>query len=287
MNAKTVLRERAFACEMDYFAVAPAARFIHLPKGRRPEDLLSGARSVIVMGRRIPQGPLTAHENAFEGKRIHILSFTMYAVNKINNMLNQAALKIARQIEREYGELAMPVPAGEPHDEENWQSVFPNRMAAYCAGLGDLGWNGFVLTPDAGPRVMWVSLITTLDLDADPVYNGERLCDHTRCNVCVEVCPVFALSSRESLEVDAVDAKAEVGLRNKPLCRCAVKGLVKGTPGRLQNDIPHNNRMQTMEDWYQLTKKDDPWQRMEFNHGNYCLRCMTQCPAGRKDIADG
>ena len=38
-----------------------------------------------------------------------------------------------------------------------------------------------------------------------------------------------------------------------------------------------------MEDWYQLTKKDDPWQRMEFNHDNYCLRCMTQCPIGMKE----
>lgn len=283
MTAKELLRIRAQQCEMDYFGVAPVSRFQNLPEGHRPGDLLPGAQSVIVLGRRIPQGPLTAHEQAFEGKRIQILSFTMYCVNKMHNMLDYAALKVARKIEQDYGEVAMPTPAGEPHDEEAWQSVLSNRYAAYCAGLGELTWSGFVATPEAGPRVMWVSIITTMKLEADPIYHGEKLCDHNKCNACVEACPVFALSSKERVEVDTGDSHTAYGKRNKPLCRCAVKGLVKGTPGRLQNDIPHNCRMRNMEDWYQLTKKDDPWQRMEFNHGNYCLRCMTQCPIGRKE----
>lgn len=283
MSAKEALRIRALECEMDYFGVAPVSRLANLPEGHRPTDLLPDAKSVIVLGRKIPQGPLTAHEQAFEGKRIQILSYTMYCVNKMNNMLNYAALKVARKIEQDYGAVAMPVPAGEPHDEEAWMGVMSNRYAAYCAGLGEMTWSGFVATPEAGPRVMWVSIVTTLELKPDELYHGERLCDHTKCNTCVEACPVFALSETETVEVDVGDARTVYGKRNKPLCRCAVKGLVKGTPGRLQNDIPHNNRMRNMEDWYQLTKKDDPWQRMEFNHGNYCLRCMTQCPIGREE----
>lgn len=175
------------------------------------------------------------------------------------------------------------MPSNGPHNEEDWMGTLSNCYAAMCAGLGEMTWSGHVATPEAGPRVMWVSIITTLELEPDPLYAGKKLCDHSRCNVCVEACPVFALSKTETVDVDVVDGKTFYGKRNKPLCRCAVKGLVKGTPGRLQNDIPHNNRMKNMEDWYQLTKKDDPWQRMEFNHGNYCLRCMTQCPIGMKE----
>lgn len=283
---KEALRRRAWECEMDYFGVSPAERLSFLPEGHRPEDLLPGAKSVVVLGRAIPQGPLTAHNQAFEGKRIQILSFTMYCVNKINNMLNYAALKTARMIEHQYRAVALPVPAGEPHDEEKWMGVMSNRIAAWCAGLGEMTWSGFPATPEHGPRIMWVSIVTTLELEPDPVYAGPRLCDPAQCHVCSEVCPVHALSQSEAVTIGARGAQASYGRRNKPLCRCAVKGLVKGTPGRLQNDIPHNNRMRNMEDWYQLTKKDDPWQRMEFNHGNYCLRCMTQCPIGMRKEED-
>lgn len=125
--------------------------------------------------------------------------------------------------------------------------------------------------------------MTDLELEADSFYSGERLCRYPECRICVDCCPAHALSDTECVHVNAGGYETDYAKRDKPKCRCAVKGLVKGTPGRLQNDIPHNNRMKNMEDWYQLTKKDDPWQRMEFNHDNYCLRCMTQCPIGMKE----
>ncbi len=281
MNVKEILRQKAKDWEMDYFGVSSVQRLSNLPAGRRPEDILPDAKSVLVFGKKIPQGPLTAHKQAFEGKRIQILSFTIYCVNKINNMLNVAALKLTRTLENEFGSVAVPVPAGEPHDEEQWMGVMSNRYAAYCAGLGEMTWSGFVATPENGPRVMWVSVITDLALEADPIYQGPKLCDRAACDICISVCPVKALSATEAVRVDVGDAVTCYAKRDKPLCRCAVKGLVKGTPGRLQNDIPMKSRMRSMEDWYRLTTKDDSWQRMEFNHGNYCLRCMTECPIGQ------
>lgn len=282
MYIKEQLQAYAKEFEMDYFGVASVERFSGLPQGKRPEDIFTGAKSVIAMGKKIPQGPLTSHENAFAGKRIQILSFTIYCVNKINGELNTAAMKLAKRIENELGKTAVPIPAGEPHEEEKWMGVMSNRYAAYCAGLGEMVWSGFVATPEAGPRVMWVSLITDLELESDALYHGVKLCNREACSACIEACPVHALSREEEILIEVDGTQSYYGARNKPLCRCAVKGLVKGTPGRLQNDVPHNRDMKNMEDWYQLTKKDDPWQRMEFNHGNYCLRCMTQCPIGRE-----
>lgn len=283
MNPRERLHRRAQEWDMDYFGVAPAARLAHLPEGRRPADLVPGAKSVVVLGKKIPQGPLTAHRQAFEGKRIQILSFTIYCINKINTMLNVAAVMVSRTIEGEYGCMALPVPAGEPHDEEQWMGVMSNRYAAYCAGLGEMTWSGFVATPEAGPRILWVSIVTDMELEPDELYRGPRLCRHEQCRICVSVCPVQALSPTETELIKVDGVVTGYGKRDKPLCRCAVKGLVKGTPGRLQNDIPMKRQMGSMEDWYRLTKKDDPWQRMEFNHGNYCLRCMTECPVGRDE----
>lgn len=173
------------------------------------------------------------------------------------------------------------MPSNGPHNEEDWMGTLSNP--AMCAGLGEMTWSGHVATPKHGPRVRWVTVLTDLELEADSFYSGERLCRYPECRICVDCCPAHALSDTECVHVNAGGYETDYAKRDKPKCRCAVKGLVKGTPGRLQNDIPHNNRMKNMEDWYQLTKKDDPWQRMEFNHGNYCLRCMTQCPIGMKE----
>jgi epoxyqueuosine reductase QueG len=280
MDIKQELRNMAVKNEIDYFGVSDIFRMSNLPRGRRPVDFLPAAKSVIVLGKKIPQGPLTAHQNAFNGKRIHILSFTIYCINNLNNRLNVAALKITRHIERQYNKVSMPIPAGEPHDEEQWMGVMSNRYAAFCAGLGEIVWSGFVATPKDGPRIMWVSIITELELEPNPLYSGPRLCDPISCGKCVTICPVKALSARDNITVQIGNFIAGYAKRSKPLCRCATKGLVKGTPGRLQLDVPMNESMKTMEDWYRLTKKDDPWQRMEFNHGNYCLRCMTECPIG-------
>lgn len=35
-------------------------------------------------------------------------------------------------------------------------ALFSNRHAAVAAGLGEIGWNGFCLTPDNGPRQRFV-----------------------------------------------------------------------------------------------------------------------------------
>jgi epoxyqueuosine reductase QueG len=277
MSLRQLLKDIATENGADYFGVSPAARLKNLPDGHRPTDLLPNAQSVIVLGMRIPQGVITAHRQAFEGKRNQIFSFTAYGVRKINDMLSTAAFRVTTAIEKQTGQIAMPIPVGEPHDEELYMGVLSNRYAAVCAGLAQFVYSGFAATKQDGPRVRWVSVVTEALLPYDPVDTGPRLCDPAACRVCTDVCPVQTLGAHGLVTVCIEDFKTTYAARNKALCRCAVSGLVKGTPGRLQADVPN---VKTMEDWHQLSKKDDPWQRMEFNHGNYCLRCMMQCPIG-------
>jgi epoxyqueuosine reductase len=63
------------------------------------------------------------------------------------------------------------------------------------AGLGQLGRNGQLLTPEAGSRCR-ISVITTdapLELDQPVDYGVRKICD--TCNVCVRRCPVGAIPS--------------------------------------------------------------------------------------------
>jgi epoxyqueuosine reductase QueG len=158
-------------------------------------------------------------------------------------------------------------------------SAMSNRYAAVCAGLGEFGWSGFVVTPQDGPRVRWVAIISELELEPDPLYQGDKLCHPETCKKCVEICPAAALSADEETPVEIDGIKMEYAQRNKIKCRCATAGLIKGTPGRMQADLPEE--LKDMAEWNAFSRKDSPWQRMEFSHANYCQRCMVVCPIGR------
>ena len=280
MALKQELQELARANWMRYFGVASVDRFAHMPEGHRPGDLLPGAKSVLVMGMVIPEGAIRANLRAYEGLRHAIFTYVVYGYNKINDQLDWAALQAIFHIEKKEKRKAYGIPASKPRDEKLFMAAMSNRYAAVCAGLGEFGWSGFVLTPENGPRVRWISVITDAEIDPDPLPGGPKLCDPAKCHTCVEVCPTGALSRDKAVQVEIQDYLTSYSLRNKPLCRLATDGLVKGTPGRLQADIPAE--MKTMDDWFALSRKDSPWQRMEITHGNYCHRCMVLCPAGKQ-----
>jgi epoxyqueuosine reductase len=79
---------------------------------------------------------------------------------------------------------------------EAHNSVLGRAMTIHYAleaGLGQLGMNGQLLTPEAGSRCR-LMLITTdapLDLDAPRDYGIEAICDS--CQICVARCPVGAI----------------------------------------------------------------------------------------------
>lgn len=279
MNLKEDLRALVTAENIDYFGVAPVERFRNAPSGHNPCDLLPKAKSVIVLGMRIPAGAIEANNLAYGGLRHAIFSYVAFGYNKVNDNLDRVALQMVLHIEKKHRYKAYPIPAGGPRDEYLMMGAMSNRYAAVCAGLGVFGWSGFVLTAQDGPRVRWVSVVTEAKLEPDPLYEGATLCDRSTCDICVQACPVGALSHHEAVKVEIDEYEVEYSARNKPLCRCATTGLVKGTPGRLQADVPlHLNQV---EEWLSFSKKDDPWQRMEFSRGNYCHRCLIECPVGQ------
>lgn len=70
MNLVTDMKQLALASGMDLVGVASTDRFAQAPIGHHPEDILPGAKAVIVCARRIPNGvldgPATAYHRAME-----------------------------------------------------------------------------------------------------------------------------------------------------------------------------------------------------------------------------
>jgi epoxyqueuosine reductase len=90
-------------------------------------------------------------------------------------------------------------------DDQEGESIFIHYAVA--AGLGQLGLNGQLLTPQAGSRCRISVLYTDapLELDAPVDYGIEGICD--RCQACVRRCPVGAIPAQRKEHRGVTKAK--------------------------------------------------------------------------------
>jgi epoxyqueuosine reductase QueG len=110
----------------------------------------------------------------------------------VNTRLDLIISQIAGKIQQE-GYAAFPVPASKRTDDEGIASFFSHKLAAHCAGLGWIGKSCLLITPDAGPRVRWGSILTNAPLIATGIPMEEQC---GLCRECITACPVHAFSGK-------------------------------------------------------------------------------------------
>lgn len=111
---------------------------------------------------------------------------------------------------------------------------------AVSAGLGELGRNGYVISPDFGPRFRTgvVTTVLPMALDAPIDYHIHDFCNY--CSICAETCPAGAIPAGDKTVVRGVkkwalnsDACLKYWSSN-PEKHLACSLCIK--------DCPHNNR---------------------------------------------
>ena len=208
---------KAWAKQMgaDVVGIAAANRFEGAPPGHGPNDLVPQARSVVVAGIRIPDPIVEYHRYhlKFEGEPPDIAVAAsvenLYHVMghyTIDIMLNTLAVKMANRLEIEAGCRSFPTPntvnTGLGHPVHGlYYQFFSQRHAATRAGLGEFGFSGLVLTPEFGPRVRFVSVITEAELEPDPLIK-EKICLREKCGgsqgpLCLKGCTAGAIQLAE------------------------------------------------------------------------------------------
>jgi epoxyqueuosine reductase QueG len=121
----------------------------------------------------------------------------------VNLALDQIALAVANTIQREgYG--ALPVPASKRSSDEKIAGVFSQKLAAHLAGLGWIGKNCLLVTPDHGPRVRWVTVLTDAPLAPTGTPMKERC---GKCTQCTDACPKKAFTGRAFHEDEPREAR--------------------------------------------------------------------------------
>ena len=178
-----------------------------IPEEFRPRSIFPEANSVIVLG--LPVS-LPVLETA---PSIHY--HELYKT--INTLLDMHGYRLAEWLTRKrhpsvwiprdgYGSISIL--------KERPVAFFSHRHAALLAGLGTFGINNTLLTPDYGPRVRFVSVLTSAEIPPDPLME-ESQC--TRCMQCVKACPVHALDGKDYPH----------GITDKTVCTARSEALYK------------------------------------------------------------
>jgi len=105
-----------------------------------------------------------------------------------NDLLDRIAFEISRAIEGE-GYRALPIPASKVLGGLHWRSHISHKAIARAAGVGWIGRNLLLVTPQFGPRVRLASILTDMPLKAGkPSRNRCGV-----CRECIDSCITHAL----------------------------------------------------------------------------------------------
>lgn len=286
------VKELALANDLDYVGIAPVQRLTHLTEGHKATDFLPEARSVIVIGMRLGVGVQLSNKLAHvSGELRHaIYPYLWYGLGLPNMyFLDVTALLICQLIERGKADyVAVPIPSFSPFDLRDSLAEFSNVDAAVAAGIGEPGWNRFVLTPDVGPRARFTSVITNAALAPDPMYTGPQLCNPEKCGyICAKVCPVGALSL-EGEEMSIGDRMYRRSRFDKWKCMWCSLGLTKESLCLLENPVPMPETV-TLEGIRDALRHQDAGQASEvmvIRRADYCGKCIMECPVGNSPALD-
>lgn len=170
--------------------IAPAERLKKAPEGFRPGDILSGAKNVIAIA--ISQIPSVVDN-------VPAARFTFsQQYHVITRKLDDLAMAASRFLDKE-GFSTVQIPADGFYDRQSLRAHLYHEEAAAAAGLGEIGLNNMLITPEYGARLQLVTVITDAPLEASPEFK-KGLCKRwqKKCHlVCAKMCPVECISEKD------------------------------------------------------------------------------------------
>lgn len=226
----------------DIVGIASMDRFEGAPPQMDPRFIMPKAKSMIVMGFRVMRGSLRGIEEGtffsnysamgYGGITYLYMPLTVINLAKVIEDEGYEAIPIGHQsdwraIDERGGlknDFSRPVEPGKPSPD----IMIHLRIAAFAAGLGEIGYSKMFLSPEFGPRQRIGVVLTELELEPDPLYSGPPLCN--RCMACVEACPGKCISPTKTVKVEVAGRTLEWGEIDLAGCNMAFTGGRKTEP---------------------------------------------------------
>jgi epoxyqueuosine reductase len=160
------------------------------PEYDKPSRLSSYLKTLIVLVRRYPAGVAASPDDALR----------QYATGRTARHLEESAGQLAYWLEERDAIAALlssiiPDLRRQPlgYSAPGGQGSLLLRQAAVASGLGSLGLNLMLLTPQFGPRLFLAGIVTDLPIDPDAPFRGELCPGLEECGRCAAVCPELAI----------------------------------------------------------------------------------------------
>ena len=274
---KVELKRYAYDLGIDLVGVTTRAHLDErLPPADRPSRISEYLDTVLVLAKRIHAGTAGARDGAHK----------QFAGAILHRALEEASAELAYHLE-ERGHMAAVVPSlfldfRDRHPEDNCPAGQGSRflrLAAVEAGLGTLGLNMMLLTPQFGPRVILTGMLTDLPLEPDAPL-GRELCPGLEgCGRCAAICPEDAIPRAAPVGAELAALR---GLDGKACARSSQPHGVGAYVEHLRSIL----KAPTGEERLALVRSPETariWQNMAvLRHGAFtgCMACMEVCPVG-------
>jgi len=169
--------------------------------------LLPGAKSIVVLAMEVFAETVSqATSKALIGD---MALRDLYVANSgvIDGLLDWEGYKLVKELHaRGYKGLLLPA-GGAPYDARFLEGPLSYKHLAKAAGMGILGWNSLLLTPDYGARVRLAAVLTNAPFTGSAPLTMENPC--IKCGgACVRICPVKAITRPENGEDYRIDRYA-------------------------------------------------------------------------------
>ncbi|MHB8995374.1 MAG: hypothetical protein ACYC63_09020 [Armatimonadota bacterium] len=198
-------------------------------KLRDASDFLPDAKSVVVVGLRLPQATV---DRVFQPPT-EVVGPYVFAQYVVQWILREKALLLTKWL-RGLGYKAeisldlMNTGSVVANPRGPQQSVFSNRFEAVAAGLGAITKGGFVTTQDFGTNMRYLAVVTDAPFEADVLQQFDSFlsaCDN--CDKCMQACPPQAYSDEVTVNLEGQPITFH-RLDQKRCDWCARYGLMGG-----------------------------------------------------------
>jgi epoxyqueuosine reductase QueG len=254
------VKQRAKALGADLVGIASADTLNAFPPDPRwpqtPARISPYCRSVIVVANRIPVGAFRCKSN------VPVQYLDMLVLRKMDRL----AYRLAEELERD-GHPTFVTAAQETEWTLKRASYgrLSTRHLGVEAGLGTLGLEVNILTPEFGPRLYLTGILTELELAPDPRIT-EQVCIGESCSRCLHSCPVDAVLHWGIAKRECATEAQEFGFAQ----------MLKLFDHMIDRPEEYQAAMFRSRDFFGF------WQGLLRVVGSFgdCPRCLAVCPVG-------
>ncbi|MCX6655238.1 MAG: hypothetical protein NTY03_08965 [Candidatus Bathyarchaeota archaeon] len=221
-NLKEKLRSEAKRHQVDLFGVVSTRELSDAPAGHKPTDIMPSAASVIVLGLKILDAqtdllPVEGETSSNSPRQAMFSGHNAY----LSQQLDAAGYSLSRMLEVEGYKAYHQLSSTGGIDGRYLTGLLSLKHAASRAGLGTIGRNSLLITPQYGPRVRLTGIITDAEIEPDKTNMSDPCLE---CGICIEQCPAGALQNPDPGELYKINRFAcNQFLSTRPACSICLK----------------------------------------------------------------